>query len=228
MKILLEDNLKELESFLKGERAKEFKQFEENTKRVQKHYERIYERFSGTIPLQELKLLDIQCFQIITILNGAIDHYSATYHYATELNQRAEEIFEKHSQGFSKLRLAIKATIQYKEQHLKGCNSTFEDYLILNDKSKQKLMGFLYNRYTNATPKQIYIMLIALKDLGVIRESIIVKQTHLHKALSNTFGSIGTRQAYTSWFSKASVGTSSEEEEEIKAVKRELEFLLEE
>jgi hypothetical protein len=225
--ISLDDDFKELKAFMKREYHREKQHYESNNNLLQRHYVRITQRFGATIPLQELKLLEVQCIQILTILDGANNNLCPMYHYVTELNQHAVEIREKYIKGFSKLYESIKATINYKKLRLKGDNSAFEDYLILGDApKKEKLVVFLYNRYTNSNPKSIFLMLIALQDLGIVSKDISLKQTSLYKALSKTFGNIGTRQAYNKWFSSMAKGTKSDEEEEIKSVKRVIETIL--
>lgn len=100
---------------------------------------------------------------------------------------------------------------------------SFKDFLLLeNEEEKEKLLNFLIAWFTNSRPKNIFLLLCALSDLEFIKKTFITNQTALHTALVNTFGAIGSRQAYTSWFSKLQEGTRLGEEEKIKAYKRKI------
>ena len=75
-----------------------------------------------------------------------------------------------------------------------GTEITFESFLINNG---TKIFDYLIKTYQNTKPKNIGYMLFALKDLKLIDEETLnssQNQTELHRALTNSFGKIGSRQ----------------------------------
>ncbi len=68
--------------------------------------------------------------------------------------------------------------------------SDFTDYLLDN---KDKLRPFLIKYFTGRKPQDFAVMLFALKDLGLLNESVFNNKTELHRSLEKTFGDVGTR-----------------------------------
>ncbi len=70
----------------------------------------------------------------------------------------------------------------------------FDTYVI--EEHRTTLMPYLIENYTNASPEKYGYMLYALVSLRCVPNSTLnSNQSALHRALNNTFGNIGTRQA---------------------------------
>lgn len=68
--------------------------------------------------------------------------------------------------------------------------------LYIDESYRLKLMPFLIEQYKGKKPKQFVYMLYALKDLSILNSTCLAEnQTQLHKALTNTFNNVGTRQS---------------------------------
>jgi len=79
----------------------------------------------------------------------------------------------------------------------KQLRNTFSEYLNNNvkDPVKRKLQSYIKKHYSNIKkPQDIAFLLQALKDLTYLDYTKHI-ETHLHKALENFLGDIGTRQA---------------------------------
>lgn len=87
--------------------------------------------------------------------------------------------------------------------------------LFIKEFSKE-LMTFLIDEYSGAQPKDITIMLYALFTLGYIRHPRKQNKAKLHRLMKNTFGEIGTVQAYK-YQIKALDSAPPDEEHEIES-----------
>lgn len=92
----------------------------------------------------------------------------------------------------------------------------FDTYIL--EEHRGKLMPYLVENYTNASPEQCGFMLYALVNCGYVKKSgINSNQSALHRSLINTFGKVGTRQALNTAILRLDPqGSSDEDKRNIK------------
>ena len=87
----------------------------------------------------------------------------------------------------------------------------FDTYIV--EEHRVKLMSYLIGQYSNTTPEQCGFMLYALVKLTHIAPSALnSNQSKLHRTMSKTFGSIGTRQALNTAILRLDTKGSSDED----------------
>ena len=103
--------------------------------------------------------------------------------------------------------------LKYKQQSnkhikkLKDLNEFFNE-----SKSAKKIIPFIKREYANRQPQDIAFLLWALKDLTLLDYTKHI-QTHLHKALENVLGNIGTRAALNIQLTNLTTASKSQEAE---------------
>lgn len=85
-----------------------------------------------------------------------------------------------------------------KESKSKGIRDNINEFDSLFTNEGLKAREYIINKYTNAKPKTIALMLLALKELDLIQPNTLSNESETHRILESTLGKIGTRQALNS------------------------------
>ncbi|PSR56097.1 hypothetical protein AHMF7605_22625 [Adhaeribacter arboris] len=220
--ITSDDELEKLQADLNYENLREQSDYERNINQWKTEYERILTRYSTNSTLEELRLFEIQCVQIITNLQGYFDEHPTPFRNAVELNQLIIENRNVYINRFKDLLYAIEKTIQYRENKVtppRNSENTstkkevlFEDFLTEEGK---EILPALIKEYQNSDPQEIFYMLLALEEFELITKNYTKNKTRLNKSLTQCFGKIGERQAYDRYFNNVSRESLFDKEEEM-------------
>lgn len=181
------------------------------------------------ITLSELEYEEADINSYVTQVIQAYPSKGMLFKYVPSLNEKYRRLLAESIAGLESLIKVTKARIHAKKMQLvaehtnqaqlpKGKKSindnsiSFEDYL-----TEKRLHPLLQKEYTNAEPKKIVPMLLALEEGVWIINGYKSNVTGLHRALEYSFGKIGSRQAYADAFNKFNQVNTATEELKIKA-----------
>lgn len=121
-----------------------------------------------------------------SVENKSLNEFTGLYIHAGTARQFLTPKFEQ-----IKERYTIPTKIKGRSDNV---SAMFDNYIV--EQHRNKLMPYLISNYAGNTPGGYGFMLYALVEAGCIVSSTLNgNQSALHRALINTFGEIGSRQA---------------------------------
>ena len=150
-------------------------------------YDRILEAYNGYYEKEDgikIKLLSEEISETFSLQ----EFWSLSKENLVEIIYR---FVEREKMGIEESRARIRKQLGFALNQNANAETLFDCFV----GDKEKLAGYIKEKYSNAKPKQIVCIVYALINLGIISKALLENKSDLHKLIEQTFHTPGTRQA---------------------------------